>query len=76
MDTEGREVTEDYFFFGRGEVETTREIMPSMLTLDRRVIRQDCLCYLMERIHFEDNEEVTGIDPLPEGIERSDSPRN
>jgi len=23
--------------------------MPSMLTLDAQVIRQDCLCYLMER---------------------------
>ena len=50
-------------------------VMPSMLTQDRRVIQQDCLCYLMERIHFEDNEEVTGIDPLPESIERSDTPR-
>jgi hypothetical protein len=28
----------------------------------------------MERIHFEDNEEVTGIDPLPEGMARSDTP--
>jgi succinylglutamate desuccinylase len=74
MDTEGVEVTSDYFFFGRGEVETVREIMPSMLTQDRRVIQQDCLCYLMERIHFEDNEEVTGIDPLPEGFHRSDTP--
>jgi len=24
--------------------------MPAMLTRDERVIRQDCLCYLMERI--------------------------
>jgi succinylglutamate desuccinylase len=24
--------------------------MPSMLTLNERVIRQDCLCYLMERL--------------------------
>jgi hypothetical protein len=23
--------------------------MPAMLTLDERIIRQDCLCYLMER---------------------------
>ncbi len=72
--TEGADVTADYFFFGRGAVETAREIMPSMLTQDRRVIQQDCLCYLMERIHYEDNEEVTGIDPLPEGILRSDTP--
>jgi succinylglutamate desuccinylase len=50
------------------------EIMPSMLTLDRRVIQQDCLCYLMDRIHFEDHEEVTGPDPLPDGMRRSDRP--
>jgi hypothetical protein len=74
VDTEGREVTDRYFNFQRGRVETAREVMPSMLTLDRRVIQQDCLCYLMERIHYEDNEEVTGIDPLPEGIPRSDTP--
>jgi succinylglutamate desuccinylase len=73
-DTEGRDITRDYFDFSGGEVRTTREIMPSMLTLDRRVISQDCLCYLMERIHYEDNEEVTGIDPLPEGLRRSDIP--
>jgi hypothetical protein len=75
VDTEGQDVTGRYFSFDRGQVTTQRDIMPSMLTQDRRVIQQDCLCYLMERIHFEENEEVTGIDPLPEGIERSDSPR-
>ena len=25
-------------------------LMPSMLTRDERAIRQDCLCYLMERV--------------------------
>jgi succinylglutamate desuccinylase len=73
-DIEGNDVTERYFSFERGQVTTRRDIMPSMLTQDRRIIQQDCLCYLMERIHFEDNEEVTGIDPLPEGIDRSDTP--
>ena len=68
----GEDVTGEFFDFSQGEVQTAREFMPSMLTLDRRVIQQDCLCYLMERIHFEDNEEVTTVDPLPEGIERSD----
>ena len=72
-DNEGLDVTSRFFDFSDGRVRTRREVMPSMLTLDRRVIQQDCLCYLMERIHFEDNEEVTTIDPLPEGIERSDS---
>ena len=25
-------------------------LTPAMITLDTRVIRQDCLCYLMERL--------------------------
>lgn len=73
-DNAGQDVTDDYFRFENGRVATARDIMPSMLTLDRRVIRQDCLCYLMERIHYEDHEEVTGADPLPDGIRRSDRP--
>ncbi len=73
-DTSGSDVTDRYFSFEQGKVETIREIMPSMLTLDRRVIQQDCLCYLMERIHYEDHEEVTGRDPLPDGMRRSDRP--
>lgn len=72
VDTEGLDVTARYFSFADGQVQTLRAVMPSMLTLDRRVIRQDCLCYLMERIHFEDNEEVTGIDPLPDSLPRHD----
>lgn len=74
VDPEGVDVTDHYFFFGRGQVETTREVMPSMLTLDRRVIQQDCLCYLMDRIHYEFDEKVSGPDLLPEGISRSDRP--
>jgi len=74
IDPDGGEVTDNYFFFGRGQVETTREVMPSMLTQDRRVIQQDCLCYLMDRIHYEYDEIVAGPDPLPEGIRRSDRP--
>lgn len=74
VNTDGDEVTDQYFVFDNGRVETTREVMPSMLTLDRRVIQQDCLCYLMDRIHYEFDEEVTGPDVLPEGIRRSDRP--
>jgi len=33
---------------------TTRALMPSMFTLDERVIRQDCLGYLMERYTLPD----------------------
>jgi hypothetical protein len=68
------DVTAQYFTFDQDEVRTARPVMPSMLSLDRRVIQQDCLCYLMDRIHYEFGEESTGIDPLPEGIRRSDRP--
>lgn len=71
---DGLDVTDQYFRFDRGQIETIRPTMPSMLTLDRRVIQQDCLCYLMERIHFEDHIEVTDHDPLPESMRRSDRP--
>jgi succinylglutamate desuccinylase len=48
-DEEGREVGERFFQLRGGEIRTTRALMPSMFTLDERVIRQDCLGYLMER---------------------------
>jgi hypothetical protein len=46
---DGSEVTRDYFCVEDGELILRRDAMPSMLTLDERIIRQDCLCYLMER---------------------------
>lgn len=36
-----------YFQLRDGELVTRRPMMPSMLTLDATVIRQDCLCYVM-----------------------------
>ncbi|RKZ37942.1 MAG: peptidase M14 [Gammaproteobacteria bacterium] len=49
IDEEGREVGEKYFLRRGNEIVTCRPFIPSMLTLDMRVIRQDCLCYVMER---------------------------
>jgi succinylglutamate desuccinylase len=51
-DEYGNDVTDSFFSFHNGELQINRQTMPSMLTLDERVIRQDCLCYLMERIHL------------------------
>ncbi|MEW8505673.1 MAG: M14 family metallopeptidase [Candidatus Thiodiazotropha sp.] len=48
-DEEGREVGDDYFTIEEGQLCLHRSVMPSMLTKDLDVIRQDCLCYLMER---------------------------
>ncbi len=50
MDEEGKHI-ENIYFENDGEyLKTRRQIIPSMLTLDQRIIRQDCLCYLMERL--------------------------
>lgn len=49
-DEEGRDIGEKYFDYTHGEIRTRVALMPSMLTLDKAVIRQDCLGYLMERI--------------------------
>jgi len=46
----GESLSEHYFELADGELRTRVPVMPSMLTLDERVIRQDCLCYLMERL--------------------------
>lgn len=49
-DDDDRSVFERYFSTGDGVLRTVRPFMPSMFTLDERVIRQDCLGYLMERL--------------------------
>ena len=48
-DEQGNEVAARFFRVEDNLLRTTRSVMPSMLTLDERVIRQDCLGYLMER---------------------------
>lgn len=49
INEDGADVSQDYFKIADGNLITKKPVMPSMLTLDTRVIRQDCLCYLMER---------------------------
>lgn len=48
----GEEVSQRYFQTHQGQICTKVPVMPAMLTLDERIIRQDCLCYLMERCPF------------------------
>ncbi len=49
-DEQGNDVADRYFVVEGGQLFTRVPVMPSMLTRDRDVIRQDCLCYLMERM--------------------------
>jgi hypothetical protein len=53
-DEAGRDVSERFFEVRDGRLCLKVALMPSMLTLDETAIRQDCLCYLMERLpHWE-----------------------
>ena len=56
IDEQGNAVAARYFRVHDGKLVTTREVMPSMFTLDETVIRQDCLGYLMERMPVKEDE--------------------
>jgi len=48
-DNQGKNIGDELFSYENNQILTKKPLMPSMLTLNERVIRQDCLCYLMER---------------------------
>jgi hypothetical protein len=50
LDEQGNDTTNDFFYYSEGELLTRKPVVPSMLTTDSRIIRQDCFGYLMERI--------------------------
>jgi succinylglutamate desuccinylase len=49
VDENDEAVEQRFLIYENGEIRLSTEIMPSMLTLNERVIRQDCLCYFLER---------------------------
>jgi len=50
FDDDDREVGRDFFEYADEQIRLKKSVMPAMLTMNTQVIRQDCLCYLMERI--------------------------
>lgn len=50
VDEAGGDVGARVFDYRQGAITLKQPLMPAMLTRDERVIRQDCLCYLMERM--------------------------
>lgn len=52
-DEAGREAGEAFLEYSEHDIRLRRSFMPAMLTRDEQVIRQDCLCYLMERYPLE-----------------------
>lgn len=65
-DPRHRDVTDDYFEVMEGRVVLRRPVVPAMYTTDPAVIRQDCLCYFMERMAL-DTEPSTGSSPTGTG---------
>ena len=54
LDEEGADVGARLFDYRDGRITLAQPLMPAMLTRDARVIRHDCLCYLMERMRMPD----------------------
>ncbi|GAB4218233.1 MAG: hypothetical protein OHK0012_26200 [Synechococcales cyanobacterium] len=48
QDRHGSDVSGHFFYRDGEHLRTTIPIIPAMLTLNARIIRQDCLCYLLE----------------------------
>lgn len=50
LDEHDHDLTSEFFQIGAGELRLKTDVTPAMITRDVRVIRQDCLCYLMRPI--------------------------
>ncbi|MBI1907682.1 MAG: succinylglutamate desuccinylase/aspartoacylase family protein [Rhodocyclales bacterium] len=49
-DEQGADVTPSFFTREEGALVLRRHVMPAMLSRDAELVRQDCLCYFMERM--------------------------
>jgi hypothetical protein len=45
----GNSVSPQFFFQDGKKIKLKKKLMPAMITLDKKIIREDCFCYLMER---------------------------
>jgi succinylglutamate desuccinylase len=48
---DGEDVTRDIMRIENGKIYLNKTLMPAMITLDKTIIRQDCLCYLLVDYH-------------------------
>jgi succinylglutamate desuccinylase len=53
IDEAGHDISAEYFAVMRGRLRLARPTMPAMLSSSELAVRQDCLCYLMERLPFQ-----------------------
>ena len=48
INEEGEQIWQEYFFIKDKIMYTKQIITPSMLSINYQIVKQDCLCYLME----------------------------
>lgn len=53
-DESGKNLSERFFKIEDNTICTALPVVPAMLTTSTRIVRQDCLCYLMERLNIEE----------------------
>ena len=51
IDEEGRDVAQHFLEVVDGRLHLSQPVVPAMLTSDEQIVRQDCLCYLMELLN-------------------------
>jgi hypothetical protein len=50
VNEQGEDVGDRFFETRDGEIILKKSVIPSMISLNPKIVRQDCLCYLMERM--------------------------
>jgi len=58
FDDDEREVGRAFFEYSEDKILLKKVVMPAMLTMNTQVIRQDCLCYLMERLSMAETDKA------------------
>ena len=58
MDEDGNDIFDRYFVIKDDGIYTRLKLVPAMLTTDKNIVKQDCLCYLMEYYDISQGEKV------------------
>jgi len=45
---EGKDITDDIIQNNNGKLSLKKALMPAMISMDKKIVLQDCLCYLLE----------------------------
>lgn len=45
---EGKDITEEIIQNDKGKLSLKKALMPAMISIDKKIVLQDCLCYLLE----------------------------